>query len=71
MNVGNAAATVYDVALDVPGTSTVGSPNVNVSLGTPGQNATLTLAGTAGQRVIVRASNVTIATSTSCSFVLS
>jgi hypothetical protein len=44
---------------------------VNVSLGTPGQNATLTFSGTSGQRVTVRASNVTIGTSTCCTFVLS
>jgi hypothetical protein len=45
--------------------------SVNVSLGTPGQNAVLALAGTAGQRVTVRASNVTVGTSTCCTFVLS
>jgi hypothetical protein len=68
---GSAAATLYDVPPDVAGTLTVGGPAVNVSLGTPGQNAMLSFAGTAGQRVTVRASNVTIGTSTCCSFVLS
>jgi hypothetical protein len=44
---------------------------VTVSLGTPGQNAVLTFSGAAGQRVTVRASGVTVGTSTCCSFVLS
>jgi hypothetical protein len=71
MDVGNATATLYDVPPDVTGTLTAGGTSVNVSLGTPGQNATLTFAGTAGQRVTVRASNVTVGTSTCCTFVLS
>ena len=71
MDVGSATATLYDVPPDVTGTLTVGGPSMNVSLGTPGQNATLTFSGNAGQRVTVRASNVTVGTSTCCSFVLS
>ena len=71
MDVGSATATLYDVPPDVTGSLTVGGPGVNMSLGTPGQNATLTFSGTAGQRVTVRASNVTLGTSTCCSFVLS
>jgi hypothetical protein len=71
MDVGSATAALYDVPLDVTGSLTVSGPGVNVSLGTPGQNATLTFAGTAGQRVTVRASSVTVGASTCCSFVLS
>jgi hypothetical protein len=71
LDVGSATATLYDVPPDVAGSMTVGGPGVNVSLGTPGQSAVLTFSGTAGQRVTVRASNVTIGTSTCCSFVLS
>src|SRR5215211_692790 len=71
LETGSAPATLYDVPPDVRGSLTVGDPSVNVSLGTPGQNATLTFSGTAGQRVTVRASNVTIGTSTCCTFVLS
>jgi hypothetical protein len=71
MEVGSATATLYDVSPDVTGSLTVGGPGANVSLGTPGQNALLTFSGAAGQRVSVRASAVTIGTSTCCSFVLS
>jgi hypothetical protein len=71
LDIGSATATLYDVPPDVTGSLTVGGPGVNVSLGTPGQNAVLTFAGAAGQRVTVRASNVTLGTSTCCSFVLS
>jgi hypothetical protein len=71
MDVGSATATLYDVPPDVTGSLSVGGPGVNVSLGTPGQNAMLTFSGAAGQRVSVRASGVTVGTSTCCSFVLS
>jgi hypothetical protein len=70
-DVGSATLTLYDVPTDVTGTLAVGGPPVNVTLGTPGQNAVLTFQGTAGQRVTVRASNVTIGPSTCCSFALS
>jgi hypothetical protein len=71
MDVGSATATLYDVPPDVTGSLTIGGPGVNVSLGTPGQNAVLTFSAAAGQRVTVRASNVTLGTSSCCSFVLS
>jgi hypothetical protein len=71
LDVGGATLTLYDVPPEVTGSLTVGGSSVNVSLGTPGQNAVLTFTGTAGQRVTVRASNVTIGPSTCCSFVLS
>jgi hypothetical protein len=70
-DVGSGTLTLYDVPPDVTGTLTVGGPPVNVTLGTPGQNAGLTFQGMAGQRVTVRASNVTIGPSVCCSFVLS
>ena len=70
-DVGSATLTLYDVPPDVTGSLAVGGAAVNLTLGTPGQNAVLTFQGTAGQRVTVRASNVTIGTSTCCSFVLS
>jgi len=71
LDVGSATTTLYDVPPDVTGSLTVGGPGVNVSLGTPGQNALLTFSGAAGQRVSVQASSVTVGTSTCCSFVLS
>jgi subtilisin family serine protease len=70
-DIGSATATLYDVPPDVMGSLTVGGPGVNLSLGTPGQNAVLTFSGAVGQRVTVRASNVTVGTSTCCSFVVS
>jgi hypothetical protein len=70
-DVGSATLTLYEVPPDVTGTLTVGGPPVNVTLGTPGQNAMLTFQGASGQRATVRASNVTIGTSVCCSFVLS
>ncbi len=70
-DVGSATLTLYDVPPDVTGSLTVGGPPVNVTLGTPGQNAVLTFQGTAGQRVTVRASGVTIGPSTCCSVALS
>ncbi|HZB35872.1 MAG TPA: S8 family peptidase [Gaiellaceae bacterium] len=71
MDVGGATATLYEVPPDMSGSLTVGGPGVSVSLGTPGQNAVLSFSGAAGQRVTVRASGVTVGTSTCCSFVLS
>jgi hypothetical protein len=71
LDVGSATATLYDVPPDVTGSLTAGGSGVNVSLGTPGQNAALTFSGAAGQRVTVRASGVTLGGSTCCSFVLS
>jgi hypothetical protein len=70
-DVGSVTLQLYDVPPDVTGTLAVAGPPVNVSLGTPGQNAVLSFQGTAGQRVTVRASGVTIGPSTCCSFALS
>ncbi len=71
MDVGSATATLYEVPPDVSGSLTVGGPAVNVSFGTPGQNAALMFSGIPGQRITVRASSVTVGTSTCCTFVLS
>jgi hypothetical protein len=47
---------LYDVA-DVSGTVSVGGPAVAVTITTPGQNASLTFAGTSGQQVTVHVTN--------------
>ncbi len=43
--------TIYDVPADVTEATTIGGPAVSVTTTTPGQNATITFAGTANQRV--------------------
>jgi hypothetical protein len=69
METGSATVTLYDVPPDVSvplsGPTTVSAGSV------PGQNAVATFSGVAGQRVLVRASNVTVGTSTCCSLKLS
>jgi hypothetical protein len=57
-NTGSATVTVYDVPPDVTGTASPGGPAATVSVTTPGQNARVTFAGAAGQKVSVRVSNV-------------
>ncbi|MGH7265095.1 MAG: IPT/TIG domain-containing protein [Candidatus Rokuibacteriota bacterium] len=57
---GNITLTLYDV-VDVTGAITPGGAAVPVSLTTPGQNARLTFAGTATQRISLWVSNVSIA----------
>jgi subtilisin family serine protease len=65
---GSMTLTLYDVPPDVSTTITPGGAPVTVTTGpVPGQNATLTFAGTANQRVSLKLSNVTIGTSTCCS----
>ncbi|WP_412537935.1 hypothetical protein R8Z50_18930 [Longispora sp. K20-0274] len=44
----------YDVPADVAVTASIGGPAVNVAVTVPGQNATVTFAGTAGQRISLR-----------------
>jgi large repetitive protein len=58
---GSLSLTLYDVPPDA-----TGSLPMAVSLTTPGQNARLTFAGTAGQSVTLRLTNVTLGTSTCC-----
>ena len=65
---GSMTLTLYDVPPDVTDSISPGGPAVTVSMGpVPGQNAILRFDGTAGQRVSVRLSPVTIGTSTCCS----
>src|ERR671925_399020 len=71
MNVGSATLTLYDVPPDASASAAPGGSAVTVSAGdVPGQNAVVRFSGTAGQRVAVRASGVTIGTSACCSFKL-
>ena len=66
-SLGSMTLTLYDVPPDTSGSIVAGGGPVSLSLGpTPGQNATLRFDGTAGQRISLRLSNVTIGTSTCC-----
>jgi hypothetical protein len=60
---GSVTLTLYDVPADVVGAISFGT-STTVTMTTPGQNAKVTFTGTAGQRVAVRFSSVTIGTST-------
>jgi YD repeat-containing protein len=53
-NTGTAVVTLYNVPADLSGTLTVNATATNVSLSTPGQNATYTFSGTASQLITVR-----------------
>jgi hypothetical protein len=65
---GSMTLTLYVVPPDVTGSIAPGGPPVTVSLGpVPCQNASLTFSGTAGRRVSLRLSSVTIGTSSCCS----
>ena len=67
-DVGSMTLTLYDVPPDMSASITPGGPAVTVSMGpVPGQNALVTFSGTAGQRIALSMSNVTIGTSTCCS----
>ena len=57
---GNATMTLYDVPADTTGTITPGGSAQTVSLSTPGQNGSLTFAGTADARFSLRLSSVSI-----------
>lgn len=48
---GNVTLTLYDVPADFTGPITAGGSAVNLTFGTPGQNATLSFSGTAGHRM--------------------
>jgi hypothetical protein len=62
-NAGTATVTLYDVAADQAGAITAGTPlTVTFAAGSPGQNATETFSGTAGQKVSLNLTNVTIGT---------
>jgi len=60
---GNVTATVYDVSADQTGTITAGTPlPLTFAAGNPGQNATETFSGTAGQKVSLNLTNVSVGT---------
>jgi hypothetical protein len=66
-DVGSMTLTLHDVPPDLSGSIAIGGPPVSLALGpVPGQNATLTFSGTAGQRVSLRLSNVTIGNTSCC-----
>jgi YD repeat-containing protein len=59
-NTGSVTLTLYDVAADIGGTITPGGPAVTVTTTIPGQNAQPSFNGTAGQRVSLKISGVTL-----------
>src|SRR5262249_5280984 len=59
-DIGSMTVTLYNVPPDVTSTITPGAPATAVEIGTPGQNAAFTFSGTAGDRVTLRASGVSI-----------
>jgi len=60
---GSVNVTVYDVPPDAGGPIALGTPTP-ISTGVPGQNARLTFAGTAGQRVSMKVANSTYSSAT-------
>jgi subtilisin family serine protease len=71
-DLGSATLELYDVPPDATASAMPGGPPVTVSAGSvPGQNAVVSFSGSAGQRVAVKASGVTIGTSPCCSLKLS
>jgi large repetitive protein len=66
-DLGSMTLTLYAVPADLSGSIAVGGSPVSLTLGpVPGQNATLGFGGTAGQRVSLRLSNVTIGNTSCC-----
>jgi len=63
---GNITLTLHDVPADVSGTIVPGGGVQAVTVGTPGQNGKLTFTGTAGKRVALKVSGVTIGSSSCC-----
>jgi subtilisin family serine protease len=60
---GSVTLTLYDVPPDVSASISASGPDVTVAAEVPGQNARLTFAGGAGQRISLKLTNVTIGTS--------
>lgn len=58
--VGSIVITLYDVPPDVTGSISAGGPPLPLTITTPGQNARITFSGTAGQRVSLNISSVTV-----------
>ncbi len=63
-DVGNLTLQLYDVPADASGTVTIGGAGATVSMSVPGQNARLSLSGTAGQTVSLSFAGVTVSGST-------
>lgn len=57
---GSATLTLYNVPADITTTITPGDPAITVTTTSPGQNGRLLFAGTAGQRVFVRVTTVSL-----------
>ena len=57
LGTGSVTLTLYNVPPDFTGSITPGGASVGVTTTTPGQNAALTMSGTAGQQVTVRITN--------------
>ena len=64
LSTGSATVQVYNVPPDAGGSVTLGGAPVAVTTTAPGQNAQLTFAATAGQRVSLRISNVSYSSAT-------
>ncbi len=62
-NTGSMTLALHDVPADVTGELVAGAPAFTVAITTPGQNARLTFQGTAGRRVSLTLSAVSIASS--------
>ena len=63
-SIGSATVQVYDVPPDAGGPITPGGAAVTVATTVPGQNGRLTFAGTAGQRISMKISNVSYSSAT-------
>ena len=60
---GSMTVALYDVPADMTGSTAIGGPSLTVTMGTPGQNGRITFDGSAGQRVSLRFTGVTILSS--------
>ena len=69
--IGSATLQLYDVPADLTPSITAGGAPVTITTTIPGQNAKLTFAGTAGRRISLKVSGVTIGTSTTGSLKVS
>ncbi|MFZ0747963.1 MAG: pre-peptidase C-terminal domain-containing protein, partial [Pyrinomonadaceae bacterium] len=58
-NTGSVTLTLYEVS-DITGSIVIGGSSVPLSLGTPGQNANITFTGTAGQKVSLSLTSLSI-----------
>jgi hypothetical protein len=64
---GSLVLLLHEVPANALATIVPGGPSVEVMMTVPGQNATVTFGGLAGQRVSLELSDVTVGTSTCCS----